>query len=120
MKTPISISRQTGQGLKVTWPGGEEHEITAQTLRSNCPSATERVARNELDHDNPLFSNPKKPSGLRVVEHTIDEVYRIEKIWGIGNYAIGIQYGDGHKSGIYSYELLWELGETVAGDQPRK
>lgn len=118
MKTPISISRQTGQTLKVVWPGGEEHEITSRTLRSNCPSATERVGRNELDHDKPLFNNPKKPSGLRVVDHTIDEVYRIEKIWGIGNYAIGIQYGDGHKSGIYSYELLWELGANPESAVP--
>jgi len=110
MRTPISISRIENRGIKVTWAAGEEHEIASRVLRSNCPSAPERVARNELDHDNPLHSSRKKKSGLRVIKHSLDEVYRIEEIWPVGSYAIGIRYGDGHKSGIYSYNLLWELG----------
>jgi ATP-binding protein involved in chromosome partitioning len=35
-------------------------------------------------------------------------------ISGIGNYAIGIDWNDGHNSGIYSFEHLRFLGEGAA------
>ena len=30
----------------------------------------------------------------------------------IGNYAIRFEFSDGHRTGLYSYELLRQLGET--------
>jgi ATP-binding protein involved in chromosome partitioning len=36
-------------------------------------------------------------------------------ISSIGNYAIGIDWNDGHNSGIYSFDHLRSLGERVAG-----
>jgi DUF971 family protein len=32
-----------------------------------------------------------------------------------GNYAYAIAFNDGHSSGIYSLDLLRELGDTAAG-----
>jgi DUF971 family protein len=34
----------------------------------------------------------------------------------LGNYAYHIDFSDGHKTGIYSLELLREIGESQAGD----
>ena len=48
---------------------------------------------------------------LAVIEHTLDEELKLVRIWGIGNYALGMEWGDGHDSGIYTYRLLFELGE---------
>jgi ATP-binding protein involved in chromosome partitioning len=36
-------------------------------------------------------------------------------ISSIGNYAIGIDWNDGHNSGIYSFDYLRSLGEHAAG-----
>ena len=36
-------------------------------------------------------------------------------ISSIGNYAIGIDWNDGHNSGIYSFDHLRSLGERAAG-----
>jgi ATP-binding protein involved in chromosome partitioning len=36
-------------------------------------------------------------------------------ISSIGNYAIGIDWNDGHNSGIYSFNHLRSLGERAAG-----
>jgi DUF971 family protein len=33
----------------------------------------------------------------------------------VGNYAYGIAFNDGHSSGIYSLDLLRELGEKISG-----
>ena len=47
---------------------------------------------------------------LTVIEHTATEQLNLTEIWGIGNYALGIAWADGHSSGIYSFEYLYELG----------
>ena len=35
---------------------------------------------------------------------------RIKKIEKVGNYAIRISFSDGHNTGIYSWEFLYEVG----------
>ena len=35
-------------------------------------------------------------------------------ITSIGNYAIGVDWSDGHNSGIYSFDYLRTLGERNA------
>lgn len=49
---------------------------------------------------------------LTVIEHTATEQLTLTEIWGVGNYALGIAWADGHSSGIYSFEYLYELGAT--------
>ncbi|MDP6722272.1 MAG: DUF971 domain-containing protein [Pirellulaceae bacterium] len=38
---------------------------------------------------------------------------RIKGMKPVGNYAYSIDFSDGHDSGIYSFDLLLELGEVV-------
>jgi DUF971 family protein len=46
-----------------------------------------------------------------VLQHTIEEELDLQEIWGVGQYALGMRWGDGHDSGIYPYSLLFELGK---------
>jgi DUF971 family protein len=39
--------------------------------------------------------------------------FRIKGMKPVGNYAYSIDFSDGHDSGIYSFDLLLELGEVV-------
>jgi DUF971 family protein len=32
----------------------------------------------------------------------------------VGNYALALAWGDGHDTGIYSFEFLWRLGALLA------
>ena len=42
-----------------------------------------------------------------------DQPMRVVGMKPVGNYAYGIEFSDGHDTGIYTFELLRELG-TVA------
>ena len=108
MKTPREIQRLGEQGIKIVWQDGTTHEISSLTLRKHCPSASSRAQRGDDSHDAPL--SPRK-SALRIVEASSDEETSLVRIWGVGTYALGMEWADGHKTGIYTYDFLYELGE---------
>jgi len=111
--TPTEIRRLPGTGIKISWSNGLVHELSSTALRTNCPCATCREDRGDTSHARPISTDAapqKKRSMLTVIEHTATEQLDLTEIWGIGNYALGIAWADGHSSGIYSFEYLYELG----------
>jgi DUF971 family protein len=52
-----------------------------------------------------------KKRGLAVIQNTIEEQLELKEIWAVGQYALGMRWGDGHDSGIYPFSLLFELGK---------
>ncbi len=87
------------EALVVHWSDGVVHRIPWRTLRDRCPCATCRQKRSEPA---PVF-NILKPEEAGPVRAT--------GMYPVGNYAYQIDFSDGHKTGIYSLELLRELGE---------
>jgi ATP-binding protein involved in chromosome partitioning len=108
MKTPTEIKRLGTDGIRIAWSTGTVHTISSRTLRENCPSAVSKAKRGDTSHDKPLTS---RKSLLTIVETTLTEELTLENIWGIGNYALGMAWADGHHTGIYTYDFLYELGE---------
>jgi DUF971 family protein len=111
--SPVKLKRLksdsgTGLALSITWSDGNTTRLSAAVLRDNCPCATCDEQRGGQTHANPLGS-PRGKGLLKVVNSTAEEGYDLQQIWGIGNYAVGIQWGDGHNSGIYSFKILKEL-----------
>ena len=108
MNRPKQIKKISGdcgtQGVEFTWADGEKYFFDAKFLRENCPCATCLTQRGDTSHENPLKPTPS--SRLKVISATLDEETRIEKLFPIGNYAIGIQWGDKHDSGIYSWNYI--------------
>jgi DUF971 family protein len=96
-------------GLLLQWTDGASTSVSAEELRRNCPCASCQEQRGDSSHSKPLGG---KSSLLRVVSATVEESLRMDSIWGIGNYAIGIRWGDGHETGIYPFSLLRELSQT--------
>lgn len=96
---------EVGTGLEIVWNNGESNQITNIKLRQNCPCASCLEKRGDSGHSKPL--SPR--SRLQVLSHTIDEETNLEKIWVLGNYAIGMRWKDGHDSGIYTFEFLKSL-----------
>lgn len=108
MKKPIEIKRLEGRAMQISWSDGSQNTLSSTKLRQSCPCAQCRENRGEGSHAAPLGS-PHKRSLLRVIEASSEEETNLVNIWSIGNYAIGIQWGDGHDSGIYTYAYLHEL-----------
>lgn len=123
MKTPVEIRRVDASGITIRWSDGTVQTISSERLRRACPCADCKERRGEGSHSKPLYGAPaeaggtkapparRKPGALKVVDSTLDEQLRLERIWGVGNYAISIEWGDRHSTGIYSYRYLESFGE---------
>jgi DUF971 family protein len=101
--TPLEIKRLDIKGIKITWSDGVIQELPSSTLRKNCPCAGCRELRGDQSHSKPLTA---KRRSLMIVENTIEQELALEEIWGVGQYAIGLRWADGHSSGIYTFEYL--------------
>ena len=86
--------------LTIEWSDGRTDAIAWRLLREQCPCATCRIKRAEPP---PIFSilKPEEAAPLRAAG-----------MHPVGNYAYQIEFTDGHKTGIFSLELLRELGGT--------
>jgi DUF971 family protein len=93
------------EALLAEWSDGAKHRISWRVLRARCPCATCRQQRAEPPAPAPLF-NIIKPEEAGPVRAT--------GMFPVGNYAYQIDFSDGHKTGIFSLELLREIGETEA------
>lgn len=104
-----------GTGIAIRWSTGAESTLPSRLLRERCPCATCLSKRGDSSHDRPLTGGRAM---LSVVRATADDELDLRSVWAVGNYALGIQWGDGHDSGIYSYALLSELAKTVDAAKP--
>lgn len=95
--TPIPTEiklRQKSRLLEVAFEGGERFELSCEFLRVFSPSA-------EVRGHGP--GQEKLQVGKRDVE-----ILRVEPV---GNYAVKLVFSDGHDSGIYSWDTLYNLGK---------
>src|SRR5579872_1255115 len=94
------------EALLARWSDGVCHKIPWRTLRDGCPCATCRKDRSE----------PKPTSPFNILNPEEIGPVRATGMFPIGNYAYQIDFSDGHKTGIFSLELLREIGESQAGE----
>lgn len=99
MHAPADI-QLIGPEVAIRWDDGKENFITFATLRAASPSA-------EVKGERDIFGTQyggEAPRDYRGVEVTGWE--------RIGNYAIRFEFSDGHRTGLYSYDMLRALGEA--------
>lgn len=95
--TPIPtklVLHQRSRVLEVAFNTGEEFRLPFELLRVYSPSAEVRghgVGQEVLQ------------TGKREID--------IEALEAVGNYAVRPRFSDGHDSGIYSWEILYDLGK---------
>jgi DUF971 family protein len=106
MLTPADV-QVIGSEVAVRWSDGTESYITFATLRAASPSAETQGERDIFGHQ----YGGGAPRNYQEVEVTG---------WQrIGNYALRFEFSDGHRTGLYSYDLLRRLGELPRGsDHP--
>lgn len=103
---PIEIRRTGSEGVSIRWTDGSTQELSSSTLRRNCPCAECREKRGDSTHEKPL--SPKK-GALRIVQNTLQDELTLLEVWGVGQYAVGLRWKDGHTSGIYTFDYLRSL-----------
>jgi DUF971 family protein len=87
--------------LLIAWSDGQQRRYAFRELRDRCPCATCREKH-------------KTPTPLLPVLSTGEaQPLKVLGMKPVGNYAYSINFSDGHDTGIYSFELLRQLGETL-------
>ncbi|MCB9853396.1 MAG: DUF971 domain-containing protein [Phycisphaerales bacterium] len=100
---PVDLHIDRRAGLTIEWKDGKTSRFDLGYLRKMCPCAQCRVER-----EKPMAA--KKPAAvgtsLTVLPSNIDKATTFDDAKLVGNYAISIVWGDGHKTGIYDFRYL--------------
>lgn len=102
--TPTQLEK-LASGLRIVWSDGQVREYAARELREACPCATCREKRN---------APPPPPEVLPVLQRGEGGPLEIAGMRPTGNYAYNIRFSDGHDSGLYTLDLLRELGTQAS------
>ncbi|HBR14053.1 MAG TPA: hypothetical protein DD723_00715 [Candidatus Omnitrophica bacterium] len=93
LKKQIPAIRFDESNTYLTWPSGEVTSVSHRDLRLSCRCA---LCINEM-------------TGEQILQETdVPAAIAPKKITPLGNYAVGIEWNDGHASGIYPYTQLKE------------
>jgi DUF971 family protein len=98
MIQPVKIFRTGKNELGFDFDDGSRAVFPLRALRLACPCA---LCVDENSGDRLL--DPK----------TVPEDISIESIQSVGRYAVGILWSDGHRTGIYPYDLLKRLSDDL-------
>ena len=101
------VAVRSPRGAKVTeidWADGHKGRYPHEILRGYCPCAG---CQGERD----LLGRTLMP----IVATTYDGPITAKGAELVGNYAMRIDWIDGHSAGIYTFRYLRELGEILSG-----
>lgn len=98
MKTPQTV-QLIGQEVAIVWNDGTEAYFTGPQLRAASPSA-------ETKGEKDIFGN--QYGGGEKKDFSQVQVLGFERV---GNYALRFDFSDGHRTGLFGFELLQALAE---------
>jgi DUF971 family protein len=100
-KTPASVRVHvsTGQGVDIEWGDGHASHYDFTYLRDHCPCATCNEARDKKPDASPL-------PGMGPALPMFKPRPTARQAKAVGQYAIQIEFSDGHATGIYSFDYL--------------
>ena len=91
--------------LEIEWSDGIRLDYPFGVLRKACPCATCREKKR---------AEIEKPKGLLQILSAAETVpLAVSQMRPVGNYAYNINFSDGHSSGLFTIELLREIGKPV-------
>ena len=97
----VKVHASTGAGGDVTWSDGHTSHFDFVYLRELCPCALCNDEREKKGK----FSSATGGSALPMFKARVTA----KGASAVGNYALSIQFSDGHATGIYSFEHLREI-----------
>ena len=105
--TPTRLDLKRDERLEIEWQDGLVSVYSISLLRSMCPCAMCKTIRQEKQTSKPL---------LQVLPGNYSAPMTALSANLVGNYAMQIEWSDGHGSGIYSFEYLREISPQKAAE----
>lgn len=102
MAIPKKIKLNEQKSLTIEWDNNKIIEYPLTLLRDESPDAGNKGETILWKHYAPPPKGPDK-----------EGKYEIANIEKVGNYAINITWKDGENAGIYSWQVLEQLGELI-------
>lgn len=93
------IGQADSRTLSIVWNDGRHDLYDVVQLRRRCPCA---MCIDEWTHEK------------RLKESDVADTLRPVQIDSVGSYALKIQFSDGHRTGIYTFQMLRELATSRA------
>ncbi|BDM63052.1 hypothetical protein NFHSH190041_05040 [Shewanella sp. NFH-SH190041] len=90
----LKLKKKSRQ-LDISFTDGQQFTLSCEFLRVYSPSAEVH------GHGKPVLVSHKKNVNISAIEP-------------VGNYAVKIIFDDGHDTGLYSWQLLHQLGSNQA------
>ena len=94
--TKIHYHKQSRE-LELVFADGAQYRLSAEYLRVHSPSAEVRGHGAQT----PILQFGKRDVAIMDIE-------------GAGNYALKISFDDGHDTGLYTWEYLYNLGKNYS------
>ncbi len=86
--------------LTITWDDGRDSYYSFAGLRAVCPCVLCQGGH----------ANMGQPTDKLLLRRAQDDALNLEAITPIGSYAVQFRWNDGHDSGIYTWDYLYEAG----------
>lgn len=96
---PVDMRLDRKDGLYITWADGQTSHYPLAFLRKNCPCATCREEREKPPA-------PMMGRSLTILPAGVSRATEFTGAKTVGNYAIQIDWADGHRTGIYDFQYL--------------
>jgi DUF971 family protein len=94
---PVDI-QIIGQELAIKWDDGSELFVGLEMLRRHCPCAGCQGEKDLLGH---VYKLPEKSLSAAAFE--------LRRIEPVGGYALQPIWGDGHATGLFSFDYLRKI-----------
>ena len=98
MAEPEHIAISKSKGIKIDWKDGHHSDYPLEYLRDECPCATCTGAHGTEPQKSSYSAPPASP--FKMYQPTL----KMLSVEPVGNYAIRINWSDGHNTGIYSFD----------------
>ena len=102
--TPTALALLPDGRLRVDWSDNTARAYRPRDLRDASPDA--------LTREKHSAQSSKPTNELTVLSPEELAPLSIKGMNPVGHYAYQIVFSDGHDSGIFTYEYLYQLGET--------
>ncbi|HUO10012.1 MAG TPA: DUF971 domain-containing protein [Phycisphaerae bacterium] len=103
--TPTNLHLKKTEALEITWADNHHSVLPLRFLRKHCPCAGCKGERDLLGR-----------TRLAIVQTTYDGPITASGAELVGNYALRIDFSDGHSTGIYTFEYLRELDSCLKSE----
>jgi DUF971 family protein len=109
----VKVHVTTGEGVEIDWSDGHASRYSFPYLRDNCPCATCNDERERKEQE--------KAKGIQSdVLPMFKPKVKANAASAVGNYAIQMEFSDGHATGIYSFGFLRQICPCESCDQARR